>query len=36
MIVRLAKHLPVLIMVTNQMIDYIYNIHGHKVLEWNH
>ena len=34
MIVRFAK--PVLSMVTNQMIDYIYNIHGHKVLEWNH
>ena len=36
MIVRFAKPVPVLSMVTNQMIDYIYNIHGHKVLDWNH
>ena len=36
MIVRFAKPVPLLSMVTNQMIDYIYNIHGHKVLEWNH
>ena len=26
----------VLSMVTNQMIDYVYNTHGHKVLQWNH
>ncbi|XP_068734110.1 uncharacterized protein [Montipora capricornis] len=36
MIVRFAKPVPVLSMVTNQMIDYVYNTHGHKVLQWNH
>ena len=36
MIVGFAKPVPVLSMVTNQMIAYIYNIHGHKVLDWNH
>ena len=36
MIFRFAKPVPVLSMVTNQMIDYVYNTHGHKVLQWNH
>ena len=36
MIPRFAKPVPVLSMITNQMIDFIYNVHGHKVLNWNH
>ena len=32
MIHRFAKPVPVPSMATNQMIDYIYDIHGHKVL----
>ena len=23
-------------MITNQMLGFIYNVHGHKVLNWNH
>jgi len=23
-------------MITNQMLDYIYDTHGHKLLNWNH
>lgn len=33
---QICKPVSVLSMVTKQMIDYVYNIHGHKVLEWNH
>ena len=36
MIPRFAKPVPVLSMITNQMLDFIYNVHGHKVLNWNH
>ena len=36
MVVRFANPCQLLSMVTKQMIDYVYNIHGHKVLEWNH
>lgn len=35
MIHRFAKPVPVLSMVTNQMIDYVYNVHGNRVLNWN-
>ena len=33
---RFAKPVPVLSMITNQMIDYVYNVHGNRVLNWNH
>ena len=36
MIHRFAKPVPVLSMVTNQMIDYVYNVQGDRVLNWNH
>ena len=36
MIHRFAKPMPVLSMINNHMIDYIYDTHGHKVLNWNH
>jgi len=33
---RFAKPVPVLSMITNQMIDYMYNFHENRVLHWNH
>ena len=36
MIHRFAKPVPVLSLVTNQVLDHIYNTHGDKVLQWNH
>lgn len=36
MIHRFAKLVPVLSMITNQMIDYMYNFHGNRILHWNH
>ena len=36
MIHRFAKPVPVLSMITNQTIDYVYNVHGNRVLNWNH
>ena len=36
MIHRFAKPVPVLSMINNHMIDYIYDTHVHKVLNWNH
>lgn len=36
MIYRFAKPVPVVSMITNQMLDYIYDTHGHKLLNWNH
>ena len=36
MIPRFAKPVPVLSMITNQIPDFIYNVQGHKVLNWNH
>ena len=35
MIHRFAQPVPVLSMITNQKLDYIYDTHGHKVLNWN-
>ena len=35
MLHRFAKPVPVLGMI-NQMIDYVYNAHGNRVLKWNH
>lgn len=25
-----------LCMVTNKVVDYIYDIHGHRIMDWNH
>ena len=36
MIHRFAKPVPVLSLVTNQMVDYSYSHHRHWVLQWNH
>ena len=35
MIYRFGRPVPVLSMVTNQVIDYIYQTHGHIVTQWN-
>ena len=31
-----AKPVPVLSMITNQVLDYIYQAHSHRILQWNH
>ena len=36
MIPRFAKPVPVMNMVTNTVLDYIYDIHGHRITRWNH
>lgn len=36
MIHRFAKSVPVLSMIINHTIDYVYNVHGNRVLSWNH
>ena len=35
MIGRFAKPVPVLCMINNYMIDFIYQSHSHRLLEWN-
>ena len=36
MVHSFAKPVPVLIMITNQMIDLVYNVHRNRLLNWNH
>ena len=31
-----AKPAPVLCMITNQVLDYIYQAHSYRILQWNH
>ena len=33
---RFGQLVPVLSMVSNQLLDYIYNTHGHRITWWNH
>ena len=35
MIPRFAKPVPVLSMITNTVVDFIYNMHGHRITQWN-
>lgn len=35
MIARFAKPVPVLCMINNYMIDFIYQTHSHRILQWN-
>ena len=35
MIAQFARPVPVLCMINNYMIDYIYDTHGSKILQWN-
>ena len=36
MIHRFATPVPILSLVTNQMVDYIYSHPGHRVFQWHH
>ena len=33
---RFGRPIPVLSMVTNQVLDFIYDTHGRRILQWNH
>ena len=35
MIPRLARPVPMLCMINNLMMDLIYQMHGHRILQWN-
>ena len=35
MIARFGNPVPVLCMINNYMIDYIYQAHSHRILQWN-
>ena len=35
MIYQFGRPVPVLSMVTNQVVDYIYQAHGHRLTQWN-
>ena len=35
MVARFARPVPVLCMINNYMIDFIYQSHSHRILEWN-
>ena len=35
MIARFGRPVPVLSMVSNQVLDYVYDLHSHHVLNWN-
>ena len=36
MIHRFGRPTPVLSMVTNKVLDFIYDTHSHKITDWNH
>ena len=36
MIPRFGRPAPVLSMVTNKVINFIYDTHGRRIMEWNH
>lgn len=36
MIWRFGRPVPVLSMVSNHVLDYIFNLHSHRILNWNH
>lgn len=35
MIPRFGRPVPVFSMITNQVLDYIYSLHGHRITTWN-
>ena len=35
MIARFGRPIPVLSIVTNTVLEYIYNTHSHRILQWN-
>ena len=36
MIPRFTKAVPVISLVTNTVVDFLYDIHGHRITKWNH
>ena len=36
MVPRFGRPIPVLSMVTNQFLDFTYDTHGRRILQWNH
>ena len=36
MIARFGMPVPVLSMVSNEVLDFIYNNHSHRITQWNH
>ena len=35
MIPHFAKPVPVFSMITSTVVDFIYNTHGHRIMQWN-
>ena len=35
MVPRFGRPVPVLSMVTNEVLDYIYTVHSHRIINWN-
>ena len=35
MVHRFARPVPVLSMITNTVLDYVYDRHGHRLTQWN-
>ena len=35
MVPRFARPVPVLSMVTNEVLNYIYTVHSHRIINWN-
>ena len=35
MVPRFARPVPVMSMVTKEMLDYIYTVHSHRIINWN-
>ena len=36
MVPRFAKSVPVISMITNTVLDHMYDMHGHRISRWNH
>ena len=36
MVPLFAKPVPVISMITNEVLDYVYESHSHRILQWNH
>ncbi len=36
MISCFGRPVPELAMITNEMVNYIYDVHGHRLTKWNH
>ena len=35
MVQRFTRPVPVLSMITNTVLEYIYDLHGHRITHWN-